>query len=63
MELDSNVERNKRKKLILLSGSISVASTIIASALWLIIKKWRRNRGKLKICCDSILVDENFMYF
>jgi hypothetical protein len=63
VELDSNVERNKRKKLILLSVSISVASTIITSALWLIIKKWRRNRGKLKIYCGSILVVENFMYF
>ncbi|XP_027185928.1 G-type lectin S-receptor-like serine/threonine-protein kinase At4g27290 isoform X2 [Cicer arietinum] len=46
-ELDSNVERSKRKKLILLPVSISVTSTIIVLALWLIIKKWRRNGAEV----------------
>ncbi|KAJ1379178.1 S-locus glycoprotein domain [Sesbania bispinosa] len=44
-ELDSNVDGNKGKKLILLPVTISVASTIVVSALWLIIKKWRRKGG------------------
>jgi hypothetical protein len=55
VELDSNVDKNKRKILIILPVSILVASTIIVSALWLIIKKWRRNRGKLIV--------EDFMFF
>ncbi|XP_027354558.1 G-type lectin S-receptor-like serine/threonine-protein kinase At4g27290 [Abrus precatorius] len=41
-EIDSNVDGNKRKKLILLPVTASVTSTIIISALWLIIKKCRR---------------------
>ncbi|XP_061368793.1 receptor-like serine/threonine-protein kinase SD1-8 [Gastrolobium bilobum] len=45
-ELDSNVDGNKRKKLILLPVTVSVTSTIIVSALWLIIKKWRRNGAR-----------------
>ncbi|XP_029130337.1 G-type lectin S-receptor-like serine/threonine-protein kinase At4g27290 isoform X1 [Cajanus cajan] len=42
----SNVDGNKRKKLILFPVAASVTSTIIVSALWLIIKKCRRKIAK-----------------
>ncbi|KAK7302652.1 hypothetical protein RJT34_13545 [Clitoria ternatea] len=45
-ELDANVDGNKRKKLILLPVTASVTSTIIISALCLIVKKCRRNGAK-----------------
>ncbi|WJX28302.1 hypothetical protein P8452_17041 [Trifolium repens] len=51
---DSNVDRNKRKILIILPMSISVASTIIVLTLWLIIKKWRRNRAEETIIQLSV---------
>jgi len=44
--LGPNVDGNKRKKLILFPVTAFVSSTIIVSALWLIIKKCRRKRGK-----------------
>ncbi|KAG5113966.1 hypothetical protein JHK82_037235 [Glycine max] len=40
-----NVDGNKRKKLILFPVTAFVSSTIIVSALWLIIKKCRRKRA------------------
>ncbi|TKY71595.1 G-type lectin S-receptor serine/threonine-protein kinase [Spatholobus suberectus] len=45
-EAGSNGDGNKRKKLILFPVTASVTSTIIVSALWLIIKKCRRKRAK-----------------
>ncbi|KAL2589207.1 hypothetical protein AAZV13_13G215100 [Glycine max] len=44
-EVGPNVDGNKRKKLILFPVTAFVSSTIIVSALWLIIKKCRRKRA------------------
>lgn len=54
--LDSSVDKERRNKLLLLPLAISVSifSTIIVSALWFIIKNWRKNGGK-DICSSTFM--------
>ena len=52
---DTTADGNDRKNLILLPVGVSVTSVVIVTALWFLVKKWSRSRGKSYLYVWKIL--------